>query len=303
MASDLDAGSTAPLAAAEVTAEIERPAGEHVRVGLKVRPLGRRAGPLERARLVSIRPRGEIADADLLTAEARHFAGLGRFLAGAAHDCSNLLTPLLGYCELILAKLPEDSPLIGYAREIERSARLAAELMHRLRDTARNQPVLGGTVLPDRCLIDLAGLLRSLVGSGIELVEDLRAGELEVPVRAGEIEQIVLNLAANARDAMPLGGRLTLRSRAEEGPSWILEIEDSGGGITPENLGRLFDPAFTTKAVGKGTGLGLWIVRSIVERAGGTVGIRSALGHGTTVRVEIPAKAVVAGASTPVRFV
>jgi signal transduction histidine kinase len=111
-----------------------------------------------------------------------------------------------------------------------------------------------------------------------------------VPLHAGEIEQIVLNLAANARDAMPLGGRLSIRSRAVEGERWRLEVADSGSGIPPENLGRLFDPAFTTKAAGKGTGLGLWIVRSLVEQAGGHVSVKSALGRGTVVLVELPAR-------------
>jgi signal transduction histidine kinase len=274
----------------EMVTELDRPEGKRIRVGLKSRPLSRAAGAGGRARIVSIRPRPEAVDGVALTAEARHFAGLGRLLAGAAHDCSNLLTPLLGYCELLSAKLSEGSQTAGYAREIERSARLAAELMNRLSDTARNQPSSEGQVLADRCLLDLAGLLHSLVGRGVEVSEELRGGDLRVTLRAGEMEQIVLNLAANARDAMPLGGRLFLRSRAEGQRLWILEVEDSGGGIAPENLGRVFDPAFTTKAAGKGTGLGLWIVRSIVEQAGGTVAVRSSLGKGTTVRVELPAR-------------
>lgn len=290
VSSSPESTGAAQFAVAEIPVEIERHEEGRLRVGLKVRPLGRRAGAQERARVVSIRPQTDPAEAGALTAEARHFSGLGRFLAGAAHDCSNLLTPLLGYCELLLTKLPEKSGLAGYAREIERSARLAAELMHRLRDTARNQPIAEGSVVPDRCLVDLTGLLRSLVGRGIEVVEELRGGDLEVSVRSGEIEQIVLNLAANARDAMPLGGRLVVRTRAESEERWSLEIEDTGGGISPDNLPRLFDPAFTTKALGKGTGLGLWIVRSIVEQVGGTVSVSSTLGKGSTVRVELPAR-------------
>lgn len=258
-------------------------------MGVKVRLLGRRAGAKERERLVSIRDRGESAEQAALLTEARHFSGLGRLLAGAAHDCSNLLTPLVGYCELLRAKLPADSSLLSYTYEIERSARLAGELMHRLRDRGRSQPALERQVPADRSLIEVANLLRSLVGRTVEVSQDLRAGDLAVPLRAGEIEQIVLNLAANARDAMPLGGRLTLKTRGEGDRLWILEIEDTGGGISPENLERIFDPSFTSKALGKGTGLGLWIVRSIVEEARGSVRVRSALGRGTTVRVELPA--------------
>jgi signal transduction histidine kinase len=283
-------GEAGTFSAEEIAADIERPGGEKLRVALKIRPLARRAGAHERVRLVAIRRRAEAAEPAALSAEARHFAGLGRFLAAAAHDFGNLMTPLLGYCELLVSKLPDETPLRGYALEIERSARLAAELSFRLRDTARSQPVTEGTVAPDRCLLELAGLLRSLVGRGIEVTEELRSGELTVPLHAGEIEQIVLNLAANARDSMPLGGRLTIRSRAIEGGRWRLEVVDSGSGIPPENLGRLFDPAFTTKAAGKGTGLGLWIVRSLVEQAGGDVSVKSALGRGTVVTVELPAR-------------
>jgi signal transduction histidine kinase len=274
--------------AREIAAQLERPGAERIPVGLKVRPLGRRAGSRERARLIVAQSRAETAEQATLSAEARHYAGLGRFLAAAAHDCGNLLTPLLGYSELLLDRLPDGSPVLGYAHEIERSARLAAELMLRLRDTARSRQVIDAPIRPDRSLHGLAGLLRSLVGRGIELVEELRAGDVEVALRPGELEQVVLNLAANARDAMPLGGRLSMRTRSEPSGHWTLEIEDSGGGITPENLGRLFDPSFTTKAMGKGTGLGLWIVRSIVEQAGGGVTVHSALGRGTTVRVELP---------------
>ena len=278
----------AVLAADEISADVERPAGGRLRVGLKARSLARQAGQSERTRVVAIRSRSEGQGAGLLVDEGRHFIGLGRFLAAVAHDLSNLLTPLLGYCELLVERLPADSPGIGYLREVDRSARLATELVVRLRDVARNQPQIEGTVVPDRNLLDLAGLLRSLVGRGIAVVEELRAGEVEVPLHPGELEQIVLNLAANARDAMPLGGKIALRSRTVAGGRWRLEVEDTGSGIPPENLGRLFDPAFTTKTAGKGTGLGLWIVRTLAEQAGGSVSVASQLGRGTTVALELP---------------
>ena len=278
----------AVLSADEISADVERPAGGRLRVGLKARSLARHAGQGERTRVVAIRARSETQGANLLVEEGRHFIGLGRFLAAVAHDLSNLLTPLMGYCDLLLERLPPGSPGLGHAREIDKSARLATELVVRLRDVARNQPQIEGSVVPDRCLLDLAGLLRSLVGRGIAVVEELRAGEVEVPLHPGELEQIVLNLAANARDAMPLGGRIALRSRAIDGRRWRLEVEDSGSGIPPENLGRLFDPAFTTKVAGKGTGLGLWIVRTIAEQAGGTVSVSSQLGRGTSVALELP---------------
>jgi two-component system cell cycle sensor histidine kinase/response regulator CckA len=239
-------------------------------------------------RAVLLRDRRETVEHAALLTEARHFAGLGRLLAGAAHDGNNLLTPLLGYCDLLLAGLPAGSDLERYAMEIERSARRTSDLLRRLLERSRGRPQEILPVLADQALAEVAGLLRSLVGSAIELEERLGAPGLAVALRDGQIEQIVLNLAANARDAMPAGGRLELRTTSENGRLWALEVQDSGVGIPPENLDRLFDPEFTTKAVGKGTGLGLWIVRSIVQEAGGRIRITSQPGKGTTVRIELP---------------
>ena len=278
------------FAAVEVQTEIELPSGAREKVGVRVRRVGSRRAPTdEQLRIVFLRRRGEGRELRVALEEARHFAGLGRFVAGAAHDASNLLTPLLGYSELLLAKLPAESDLVRYAEEIHRSARLATELLRRLRDRGQNQPSIQLPVSADRSLADLAGILQSLVGKNIEVSNELNAGNIEVSVRTGEIEQIVLNLAANARDAMPLGGRLAMRTRSEGGARWILEVEDSGAGIGRENLERVFEPSFTTKAVGQGTGLGLWIVRSIVDQAGGKVRIESTPGVGTRVFVELPA--------------
>ena len=224
-----------------------------------------------------------------LLAEARHFAGLGRLLAGAAHDGNNLLTPLLGYCDLLLAGLPQGSDLERYALEVERSARRTADLLRRLLERSRGRSEEIRPLVADQAVAEVGGLLRSLVGSGIEVAENLGASGLEVSLREGQIEQVVLNLAANARDAMPGGGRLELRTASESGRLWVLEVADTGVGIPVENLDRLFDPEFTTKAIGKGTGLGLWIVRSIIQEAGGRIRFTSRPGKGTRVRIELPA--------------
>ncbi len=286
---ELDDGSRLDetFGSSEATLAYERRDGTRLRIGLRVRSLPRGASG-ERWRIVLLRDRSQRAMGQLLLSEARHFAGLGRLLAGAAHDCNNLLTPLLGYCELLLGNLEDPPRARGYAREIERSARLLAELVRRLLDESRSRPEAQRVLAPDRSVSELAGLLRSLVGQAIDLSVDFAAPEARVQLRQGQLEQVVLNLAANARDAMPLGGKLTIRTRDQRDRRWVLEMSDTGAGIPPENLGRVFDPAFTTKAMGKGTGLGLWIVRAIAEEAGGRVEVRSEVGKGTVVRVELP---------------
>lgn len=284
----------AALSAHELPSEFERPDGSRIRLGLRVRVFNRRsasAGPVGRLRAVLLRDRNETAEHAAVLAEAKHFAGLGRLLAGAAHDGNNLLTPLLGYCDLLLPGLPAGSDLARYAMEIERSARRAADLLRQLLERSRGRPQEIRPVLADQALAEIAGLLRSLVGSDIEFSERLGAPGLAVALREGQIEQLALNLAANSRDAMSGGGRLEFRTRSENGRAWMLEVQDSGIGIPTENLDRIFDPLFTTKAIGEGTGLGLWIVRSIVQETGGRIRISSSPGKGTTVRVELPAVA------------
>ncbi|MEO8277202.1 MAG: ATP-binding protein [Thermoanaerobaculia bacterium] len=283
------AGGLAGLSAREIPAMFERPDGSRIRLGVRVRVFHRRVVPGGRLRAVVLRDRSETPAHQELLADAQQFAGIGRHLAGAAHDANNLLTPLLGYCDLLLAGLPPGSHLERYATEVERSARRAADLLRRLLEQSRARPLEMRPVLADHAVTEIAGLLRSLVGSPVEISSSLGAPELAVALREGQIEQVVLNLAANSRDAMPRGGRLEIRTFAENGSLWVLEVVDTGSGIPPENMDRLFDPSFTSKASGKGTGLGLWIVRSIVQEAGGRVRISSLPGRGTTVRIELPA--------------
>jgi len=293
----------AKLSAHELPADFERPDGSFIRLGMRVRVFLRRAGAagggrgVERMRVVLLRDRRETEEHAALLADARQFAGLGRLLAGAAHDGNNLLTPLLGYCELLLAGLPAGSDMERYALEIERSARRTADLLRSLLERSRGKEQEIRPLLADRALGEIAGLLRSLVGRSVELAESFEAPGVAVALREGQIEQLILNLAANARDAMPGGGRLAIRTRVEGGRRWVLEIEDGGVGISAADLERIYDPRFTTKAAGKGTGLGLWIVRSIVQEAGGRIRITSQPGRGTVVRIELP---VVPGGPQPV---
>jgi signal transduction histidine kinase len=224
-----------------------------------------------------------------LLAEARRFVGLGRTAAAASHDLNNLLQPILGYSELLLGTLEADTRAANYARHIERSAQLAIALVRRVLSIGRDGDEPLAPWEGDRRLEEMRDLIGWVTGSTVELKLEPGAPGTEILLRDGVLEQVVLNLAANARDAMPSGGVLALRSRLEDdGAHWTLEVEDAGAGIPTADLERLFEPGYTTKPKGKGTGLGLWIVRGLVEEAGGRVHVESTPGQGTRVRVRVP---------------
>jgi len=222
-----------------------------------------------------------------LLEESRRYVGLGRTLAATSHDLRNLLQPVLGYAELLLGSLEPATRTAHYARQIERSSRLAVGMVSRLLATGRDP---GGPPMPHEADLLLArgeDLVRWVLGPLVELLLEPGAPGFEVAVREGALEQVILNLATNARDAMPDGGRLIVRSSVD-GRKWRLDVEDSGGGIPEERLPHLFEAGYTTKEPGQGSGLGLWIVRGLVEEAGGEIAIESAAGFGTKVVIRIP---------------
>lgn len=232
-----------------------------------------------------------------LIAEARRFVGLGRTLGATGHDLNNLLQPVLGYAELLLGTLDADTRAHHYAQQIDRSARLATDLVGRILAAVRDGGQPGPPEEADRCLLRSEPLVRWALGVGRELVVAAGAPGLEVRLRGGALEQVLLNLAANARDALAPGGRLVLRTLPEGPGTWRLEVEDSGRGIAADRLPHVLEPGYTTKPAGKGSGLGLWIVRGLVEEAGGTLTVESAEGQGTTVIVRLPAIAGPSGSS------
>ncbi|KAB2966757.1 MAG: hypothetical protein F9K18_05150 [Thermoanaerobaculia bacterium] len=249
--------------------------------------IARRERAEERLRLRLLEP---TAPAGLI-AEARRFVGLGRTLGATGHDLNNLLQPVLGYCELLLGTLDPETRASHYAQQIDRSARHAADLAGRILAAVREggQPALAEEA--DGRLLRSEPLLRWALGVERELELAADAPGLEVRLRDGALEQVLLNLAANARDALPPGGRLVVRTRPEGPATWRLEVEDSGSGISAERLPQVLEPGYTTKPAGKGSGLGLWIVRGLVEEAGGTLTVESVEGRGTTVTVRLPAAA------------
>lgn len=276
------------LSAEGMRLELERPDGARRQLSVRAHRLESPAGGGERLRLVLLRDRAAGPEG----AEERRLIALGRLATGVGHDVNNLLAPVLGYAELARASAHEPERVIKYAEEIERSAVAAADLVRRMLQLARATTAAPDERGADELVEAALPLLRALVGSAVKVRTDLGAGPLRVRLRSGELDQLLLNLVGNARDAMPGGGEVRLRTRQEPEGLWVLEVEDDGVGIPPGHLGRLFEPGFTTKREGASGGLGLWIVRGIVEEAGGEIRVESRAGAGARVTLRLPARAV-----------
>jgi len=240
------------------------------------------------------------AQAQLL--HAQQLDAIGQLAGGVAHDFNNILTAISGYCGLLLADTPPGDPRRDDIVGIQEAAARAAALTQQLLAFGRKQ-LMQPAILDVREVIEDAGrLLRRLIGEDIELV--ITTGPILSSVLAdrGQLGQVLVNLAVNARDAMPDGGRLTIEARdeplseayadthltIEPGPYVRIAVSDTGRGMTPEVRTHIFEPFFTTKPAGKGTGLGLSTVYGIVKQFGGHVFAYSEPGHGTTVKVYLP---------------
>jgi two-component system, cell cycle sensor histidine kinase and response regulator CckA len=234
---------------------------------------------------------------------AQKMEAVGRLAGGLAHDFNNVLTAILGAVELGLLDVPPTSGPLREELEIIRDAAMRAkDLIRRLLAFSERQVLQPAVVDLNRLVTDIGKLLRRLIGEDVELVL-ARAPDLgAVRVDAGQIEQVLVNLAVNARDAMPAGGRLTIATANVElaggdaspapalppGPYVRLEVTDTGTGMVAETRAHLFEPFFTTKPPGKGTGLGLATVYGIVHQSGGSVVVDSAPGRGATFHVYLP---------------
>ncbi len=232
---------------------------------------------------------------------AQKMEAIGRLAGGVAHDFNNLLTGILGYSELLLDSIEAADPQREGLQEIRSAAGRAAALTHQLLAFSRRQ-VLQPRVLTLNAIVrDLERMLRRLIGENIELV--IASDEIQGPVRAdpGQIAQVIMNLALNARDAMLHGGTLTIETRnadfdkisavqqgLEPGQYVMLVVSDNGIGIDAEVQAHLFEPFFTTKDRALGTGLGLATVFGIVEQSGAKIQFSSAVGHGTSFRIYFP---------------
>jgi len=242
------------------------------------------------ARLLQARDLSERKRLQQQLIEASKLEAIGRLSGGIAHDFNNLLTIIATAAGLARARLDPKSPTNDELDMIDEATERAARLTGQLLTYARSQPRSATTFDLNRLVVHTSDLLRRLMGEDIRI--DLRLSQRPVVVVAdsGQIEQVILNLAINARDAMPQGGTLTIETLPDEaGGSGLLLISDDGHGIEPQLLPRIFEPFFTTKPVGKGTGLGLSSSYGIVTSAQGHIEVDSTHGKGTTFRVRLPA--------------
>jgi signal transduction histidine kinase len=234
--------------------------------------------------------------------QSQKMESIGRLAGGVAHDFNNLLTAIMSYAELSIMKLPPGHPVLGHVTAIRDASEKAASLTHQLLAFSRKQVLAMQLVDLNAVVEGMAKMLRRIIGEDIHL--KIRTGSGLGPVLAdkGQIEQVLMNLAVNARDAMPSGGQLAIETSAvpageppaglaadgKAGDYVMLSVADTGKGMTPDVRERMFDPFFTTKDIGKGTGLGLSTVYGIVKQHDGHIHVESMPGKGTTVSLFLP---------------
>jgi GAF domain-containing protein len=244
----------------------------------------------------------ELEHAQERLVQAQKMEAIGRLAGGIAHDFNNMLVVILGRSDLLLQRLPPSSPLRRHAELVQNTARRAAALTAQLLAFSRKQVIQPRVLRLDEAVEEMLPILQRLVREDIELTFAPHARGMRVQVDPGQLQQVLLNLVVNARDAMPEGGRLViatgdaelkpktpgLRIGVPPGRYVTLAVSDSGTGMDAETLGRLFEPFFTTKPAGAGTGLGLSTVHGIVAQSGGDIAVDSEQGRGTTVTIYLP---------------
>ncbi len=234
--------------------------------------------------------------------QAQKMEAVGRLSGGIAHDFNNLLGVIIGYSESLEARLDQNEPLRKSAEEIKKAGQRAASLIRQLLAFSRQQ-VLEPKVLDLNAVVaEVEKMLRRVIGEDIELTTVLDPATARVKADQGQIEQVIMNLAVNARDAMPEGGKLTIETAnaaldeglarhspyVRPGPYVLLAVSDTGIGMDAETQVHIFEPFFTTKELGKGTGLGLATVYGVVKQSGGYIWVYSEPGKGTTFKVYLP---------------
>ena len=248
--------------------------------------------------------------------QSQRLESVGRLAGGVAHDFNNLLTAIIGHSALVLEQLEPEHAVRSQIEEIAHCGQQAAVLTQQLLAFSRRQVLQPLVLEPNRLIEDLAKLLRRLIGEDVALTTRLDPALGRVRADPGQVEQIIVNLAVNARDAMSGGGQLTIETsnvaldkrytrehpEVQPGPYVLIAVSDTGVGMSKEIQAQIFEPFFTTKAIGHGTGLGLATVYGIVKQSGGSIWVYSEPGHGSTFkvylpRVEAPADATTVGAA------
>jgi PAS domain S-box-containing protein len=234
--------------------------------------------------------------------QSQKMEAVGLLAGGVAHDFNNALSVITGYSGLLQMRLPADDPLVRYAEEIAKAAYRAAGLTRQLLAFSRKQVIQPVILDLNSLIVEMEKMLRRLIGENIEIFITRDVGLARVKADASQMEQILMNLAVNARDAMLQGGKVTIRTENADldetyslqhlhfkpGRYVILSFSDTGCGMDKETLARIFEPFFTTKEPGKGTGLGLSTVYGIVKQNGGYISAYSEPGQGTTFKIYLP---------------
>jgi signal transduction histidine kinase len=234
--------------------------------------------------------------------QAQKMESVGQLAGGIAHDFNNMLVPIIGYAELLGDDLPPDDPRRTYVEQIVTSAERSRDLVRQLLAFARKQTLEMKPLNLNRTIENFQKMLRRALHENVTIRTDLAPDIGSIMADVGQVEQIILNLAVNAQDAMPGGGTLIIATGEadldeehtrmheglEPGPYVLMSISDTGTGMDRETLPRIFEPFYTTKDVGEGTGLGLSIAYSIVEKHHGRIEVESRPGEGAEFRVVLP---------------
>ena len=235
--------------------------------------------------------------------QSQKLEAVGTLAGGVAHDFNNMLTAIMGFTELSMMKIDENDPIYKNLENIRGASAKASDITRQLLAFSRKQPMEFNIVDLNKTITDLLKMLKRLIGEDMSIQTELGNDIWSVWVDTGNIEQVIVNLALNARDAMPTGGQLSIKTEnvimseddlevmpdASLGKYVCMVIQDDGHGIPKETLPHIFEPFFTTKVIGKGSGLGLAVVYGIVKQHGGWIDIYSEPGHGSTFKVYLPA--------------
>ncbi len=249
-----------------------------------------------------LRLQEERAEIEARYQQSQKLEAIGQLAGGVAHDLNNMLSPILGYAEILLHEPRDQADRMGAAREILEAGERARDLVAQLLAFSRRQPLEVRVVDLNTVVREFGSFLRRTIREDVRVEYDLASEPLLLRADSRQLEQVVLNLSVNAQDALPGGGNITVRTRAtvldeaqaahhigaEAGRYALLMVRDSGLGMDPDTRRRIFEPFFTTKEQGKGTGLGLATVYGIVRQHGGEISVQSVEGEGTTIACYFP---------------